>query len=293
MTETIERAVLGRGDVSLSRHPLLYRAGAWDLLRVASSRIGADDDVLLIQAGIHGDEVAGPIALATQLGPIFDRAGEAGIKLIIYPLANPSGFELGCRYNADQREALAGFLGNNDFLRYQLEDGRISDEAPVDGSFRRWLWSADPSLGLTLPAETLLLQELLARDPLDRVRAALDLHQDRLTVGAPPAAYHYAFGDLSRYEAIVSGIEELLPLWSERVIDAGYGSGASAMSDARGFVVRHDGSFGDLFHRLGAEHSITVETTGATPLELACWVNVCWIDGLIALLRSDRLDGAP
>lgn len=283
MTETIERAVLGRGDVVLSRHPLSYRAGSWELLRVASARIASDDDVLLIQAGIHGDEIAGPIALATQLGPIFDRAGDAGIKLIIYPLANPSGFELGSRYNADQREAPAS--GNNDFLRYELEDGRIADEVPVGGAFRRWIWSSDPSAGATLPAETALLHTLLARDPLDRVRAALDLHQDRITPGAPPAAYHYAFGELARYASIVSGIEQLIPLWSDRVIEAGYGQGMSAISDARGFLVRHDGSFGDLFHRLGAEHAITVETTGATPLELACWVNMCWIDGLIALLR--------
>jgi hypothetical protein len=39
------------------------------------------------------------------------------------------------------------------------------------------------------------------------VSVALDLHQDHLTEGLGPAAYHYAFGDLARYEPIVAAIE--------------------------------------------------------------------------------------
>jgi hypothetical protein len=55
-------------------------------------------------------------------------------------------------------------------------------------------------------------------------------------------------------------------------------------SDARGFIVRHDASFSDFFHRSGAEHSIATETSGATPLEDACRVNLVWLNGVMELL---------
>jgi hypothetical protein len=118
------------------------------------------------------------------------------------------------------------------------------------------------------------------------VRAALDLHQDLLTEAAPPAAYHYAFGDFSRYRAIVEELRAIIPIFAHTALDAGYAHSTqpTPTSDADGFILRHDGSLSDLFHRLGAEHSITAETTGATPLDLACRVNLIWIRGLIELI---------
>lgn len=278
--DAIAHAIDRRDDVRLERHPLHYRAGAWELVRVASASIGTTmDRVLLIQAGIHGDEIAGPITLARHLDQIFDRAHRANLELIIYPLANPSGFDRQTRYGADHRE---GDPGNADFLRYELEDGRLLDELPTGATFRCWSWSSDQ----VLPPETRLLHQLLKKDPLDRVRAVLDLHQDRLTEGAPPAAYHYAFGDFARYRSIIDRLRVLVPLFSNRAIDAGYAQSKEPppMSDADGFILRHDGSLTDLFHRLGAEHAITVETTGATPLDVACRVNLTWIEGVIDLL---------
>src|SRR5262245_12763371 len=115
--DAIARAIDRRDDARLERHPLHYRAGTWEILRVASASIDTIDRVLLIQAGIHGDELAGPITLARHLDQIFDRAHRAGLGLIIYPLANPSGFDRKTRYGADHQH---GDPGNADFLRYEL-----------------------------------------------------------------------------------------------------------------------------------------------------------------------------
>jgi len=63
-------------------------------------------------------------------------------------------------------------------------------------------------------------------------------------------------------------------------------------SDANGFIVRHDGTLPDLLYRIGEAqgrvvHVITPETTGATPLEIACEVNWIWIRGVIELVAGE------
>ena len=56
----------------------------------------------------EGNNVRGIVAMGLTVKPwleylteIFERAHEAGIKLIVYPLGNPSGFDRGTRYNID------------------------------------------------------------------------------------------------------------------------------------------------------------------------------------------------
>jgi len=289
----VEATARRRGDAETSRHPLAYRAGRWDLLRVASRDLGPAHPVVLVLAGLHGDERAGPETLALHLDEVLDAAHGAGRRAILYPLANPSGFDAGLRYNADHD---AGPAGNGDFLRYRLADGRLVDELPAGARAAGWCWSGEVP-GLALPVETRALQALLRADPLDRVVAALDLHQDGLTPGAGPGAYHYAFGDLARYRPIVAEVAALVPVWRRRAIAAGFGVVTDAdgrvvdggpaeraqTSDDDGFLVRHDGSFVDLLHRLGAAHAVTVETTTATPPERARRINLIWLRGLARL----------
>ena len=59
-------------------------------------------------------------------------------------------------------------------------------------------------------------------------------------------------------------------------------------TDREGFIVRHDGTFGDLMHRLGVAYSVTAETTGKTPIDTACRVNWLWIKGLIDMVAKKR-----
>jgi hypothetical protein len=281
-----------RPDLVGASYPLVYRAGTWDFLRIASRDIGPEDKVVVVRASIHGEEIAGALTALTYLDELADYTHSRGLKLILYPLGNPSGFERGTRYNADGHVA----LGNNDFLRYVLEDGSISGDLGPGRPFQSWTMADDPALGVDLPAESRLMLQLVHRDPLGQIAAAFDLHQD---VGGdlPAAAYHYAFGDLDRYSAIVERIAEVVPLLggyepAAAIVPATDGEPSPApdgtlRSDEKGFIVHYDGSFSDFYQRIGVAHSITAETTGATPMADACRVNWIWMTGVIDLVTAE------
>jgi hypothetical protein len=86
------------------------RAGGWDLHRLnptpASPRpwfsryakTGADAPGLYISAGIHGDEIAGPLTVLEMLRRpgFFDR-----FHTVIFPLLNPEGLARNTRGNAE------------------------------------------------------------------------------------------------------------------------------------------------------------------------------------------------
>jgi hypothetical protein len=287
--------VEGRADLAHTTYPLAYRAGNWDFLRIASREIGPRDKVMVIRGTIHGDEIAGALTILNYLDALADYSHHRGVKLILYPLGNPSGFERGLRYNADHHVG----EGNNDFLRYVMEDGSLEADLGAGKPFQSWVIANVPALGLDLPAESRLMLELVRRDPLPQVVAAFDLHQDVVTPGLPACAYHYAFGDLGRYSAIVARIAEVVPLLADYDVAGGFGeqideNGSllerryelAVRSDAGGFLVRYDGSFSDFYQRIGVGHSIAVETTGATPIEDACLVNWIWLTGVIDLVTA-------
>src|SRR6185436_1963931 len=77
---------------------------------------------VLITAGFHGEEPAGPLTLATHFGKIAAYAKKRRVGLTVFPCINPSGFELGTRYNASDEKP------NNDFMRYRLDDGTTVGE---------------------------------------------------------------------------------------------------------------------------------------------------------------------
>jgi hypothetical protein len=288
------RAKVGaRDDLVHASHPLRHRAGEWELMRIASAGIGPADRVVVVRGTIHGDEVAGALTVLNHLDELVDEAHRRGLKLVVYPLGNPSGFERGLRYNADHH----GGEGNNDFLRYVHEDGSVTGDLAPGAAFTRWLLADEPGLGVDLPAEARLMLSLVRQDPNDQVVAAFDLHQDLVTQGLGPCAYHYAFGDLGRYDAIVARLREEVPLLAGFDVDAGFGervdeegrvlpkeAAVPMRSDANGFIVRYDGTFSDFYQRIGVAHSVATETSGATPVEVACRVNLIWITGVMGLL---------
>jgi predicted deacylase len=274
----LEKLAAGRTDIRIGRRRLEQSGTGYDFFRIASKGIQRNDRVMLLRAGIHGDETAGPLTVLRYFGRIFDYAHKRGVKLIVYPLGNPAGFEALRRYRPDGGEPGAA---NNDFLLYELENGDLVDDIGRGAKFRRWYWSSDRRLNRGLPAETALMHELLQRDPLESIVASLDLHQDTITPVDRAAAYHYAFGDLAVYDRIVDQIHEVVPVLSHKVIRAGQSSGMR--TNRRGFIVRHDGTLGDLLHRLGVPYTVTAETTGKTPPDQACRVNWLWIKGLVNL----------
>lgn len=286
--------ITARKDLDFGLLPLNYQAGKWELMRIVSKKIGKDDKVVVIRGTIHGDEIAGALTILNYFDELVDCAHRRGIKLIIYPLGNPSGFEKGIRYNADNDKG----EGNNDFLRYEMADGSYEGDIGSGKPFKRWLMSDSPELSVHLPLEAKVIQELVRKDPLDQVAAALDLHQDYITKDLPPCAYHYAYGDLAALRPIARAVAKVVPLLAHFDMTAGFGeqidengkviprgAGGGFLSDEAGFIVRHDGTFSDFFYRRGAKYSLTTETSGATPIGKACQVNWIWIRGIIGLLE--------
>jgi len=270
-------------DLKVETHNLKYKNGKFKFVRIFPKKINKKDRIFFISAGIHGNEVSGPITILKHLEKIYEYAQKRGLKLIIYPLLNPSGFEINYRYNIDKDK---GVFGNNDFIRYELENGWIVDDLRDGNKFKKWYWSSDKKFNIRLAEETKLTHVLLKKEPLKQVVSALDLHQDYITSTRVTATYAYAFGDLSKYEKIVDKLRKTIPVFENKLIGAGYQVNNPEnylRSDKNGIINRHDGSITDLFYRLGAKHSITVETTGRTPIEVACMVNLVWITGIMDL----------
>lgn len=269
-----------RRDITIKKYKIKYRSGEYDFLRIASKEIEPKDKIIMIRAGIHGDETAGPLTIASFCNGIIYHIHQAGLKCIIYPLGNPSGFEAGKRYNIDDEES----DGNDDFIRYEMEDGSIWGAIEEGAKFKKWHWSSEPKLKIKLPKETKLIHRLLKRDPLSQIPAVIDLHQDYIS-DFPVGAYHYAFGDLSRYESIVEKIKEIAPILCNTHVGAG--ERYPVKSDSQGFIIRHDGTLSDLMFRLGVEHSVVVETIGVAPTYIACKVNLIWIFGIVDLVKKE------
>jgi hypothetical protein len=290
-------------DLDYVECPLRYASGEYVFPKLIARNIQPQDKVLMLGAGVHGNEVAGPATLVIYGSEIVERAHSRGIKIILYPLRNPSAFGTpGKRYNIDETDDAVP-VGNNDFVRYELPDGRIVDDLRDSNVFKSWGWASERRYNVALPPETRLMHTLLRGDPLMQVRAAIDLHQDYITPEAFPLAYHYAFGDVSSYRSIIQELEKIIPIARNQLIGAGYAgmtesgqftrnaASQAIRTDENGFLVRHDGSWTDLIWRIGESqarrvHCITSETTGATPLDLACRVNLIWIFGIVDLVAA-------
>ncbi len=310
--DTLRSAVGARNDALIETiGTLSYQTPigprSYDFVRIISENIAPHDRILLIRAGIHGDEVAGPLTLMRHIPEILDYAHARNIKLVIFPLDNPSGFEFRLRYNVEgdkgSQSVGAGessWTGNNDFMRYELEDGSIADDLGPGRTFKRWYPCSDPILkekGINIrrPKETLMLEAALSTLPLNQITAHLDLHQDYISVSQEnmalgmPGAYHYPYycdGNPKKYDVIVREIEKLVPIL--RHIQIGGGQHSELPTDSSGGIVRHDGTLGDYLCRIAPIKScVTVETTGATDAEIADKVNLIWIRGIIDLASNE------
>ncbi len=300
--QRLRQEVEGRSDATLTPYATVaYKKGtelvSYDLFKIASKDIEPKDSVLLIRACIHGNEPAGALTIGRYISEMFTYAHERGVKLIVYPLDNPSGFEHQTRYNFEDD---SGACGNNDFLRYTLANGEVVDDLGTGNNFASWHWSSAPEFSIVLPKETAALHAELKHIPLEQVRGVIDFHQDNYIMY--PGAYWYGFPDTKRYENIVEEIEKTVRVFKNEHIDSGFLNGPSytadkagpdgtsvpdafdPVTDERGFIERHDGTLPDLFYRLGAQHCITVETTTSLSEEAVDRVNMAWVRGVVDLL---------
>lgn len=122
---------------------------------------------------------------------------------------------------------------------------------------------------------------------LTNIQGVLDLHQDYITKDIGPMAYHYSFGNLTVYKQIIMELRKFISVVPINTA-AGYASGISMQSDEDGFIMRHDGSLGDLAWWLRVPYNVTVETTGCTPPDVATKVNLVWIKGFVDLIANNH-----
>jgi hypothetical protein len=216
---------------------------------------------LVITAGFHGEEPAGPLTLAEHFAQVVEWAREQGVGLRVYPCLNPSGFEDGTRYNR------SGEHPNNDFLRYEKAPGLWVEQVAEGEHFLRWaLYGGGPQ-------ETVALrQELVRYAP---PAAALDLHQDNYL--HEPATYAYTFGDPGRYLPLVESSRAHAKVLRNSQVDEHH------VTNAEGLIVAHDGSVTDWYMRQGVPWVATLETTTCTPMEACHAINLIWIRGFIEL----------
>lgn len=228
------------------------------------------DSTVLITAGFHGEEPAGPLTLARYFGVIAARALAKGVGLTVFPCINPSGFESGQRYNA------SGERPNNDFLRYDVARGKVTGELRPNEKFRRWRQFKGG------PKETRALRAALAGLPTPV--AALDIHQDNYS--RQQATYAYVFGDRGHYTPLARAASRHLKLAKRMAVDENY------RTDSSGLVWFHDGSITDYFLRREVPYCATLETTTCSPLAKCHAVNLQWIRGFIDLAaRHDDITG--
>lgn len=297
---TLLRALKGRTDIRLTWHTLRYGKHGhvrYRFLRIASRDIARDDKILLITTGMHGDEAAGPLFVLRRINWILDTAHRAGVKVIIYPLMNPSGFEFRTKYNLLGDARLD--RGNNDFLVYRKRNGELVYDLGSRKNAERSFWSSDKRLHLRLPTETKLMHRLLKNDFWSfpgQIAGALDLHEgqddDDFTLKVPPGAFCYAFAkhpfrDIFR-QVERSGIRVLR---NRRVSD-----GFERMSDGLtlthvmktdddGRIRDYDGSLTDLLRRLDVCAACVDTTTGLPRRTIMKLYAIC-INEMIAYVKS-------
>ena len=216
---------------------------------------------LVITSGFHGEEPAGPLTLAENFGEIAAYARARDVGLRVYPCINPSGFEVGTRYNR------SGERPNNDFLRYEVAPGTWKGELARGESFLRWvLYDGGPK------------ETRAVRGDIDRFsppEAALDIHQDNYLSIA--ATYAYTFGDSAAYRPLMEAAAKHVAVIRNQRVDEHH------VTDSDGLIASHDGSVTDYFTRKGVPYTAALETTTRTPLDSCHAVNLIWIRGFIEL----------
>jgi Succinylglutamate desuccinylase / Aspartoacylase family len=216
---------------------------------------------LIITAGFHGDETAGPLTLLEHFEEIVAYAKTRDVGLTVYPSLNPSGFEDLTRYNR------SGEAPNNDFLRYEVEPGVWAGELTAGQTFLRH------ALFHEGPKETRALAAELETQPTPH--AALDIHQDPYI--KQPLSYAYNFGDSAAYRPFVAKTARLMHVARNEQVDD------DVHTDEDGLIRLHDGSVTDYFWRRGVPYTVALETTTAAPLADCHAVNLLWIRGFIDL----------
>ena len=144
----------------------IYTYPAEHDLAIRAWRTAQRGEALWILAGIHGEEPAGPNAIARSLASIIELAA-SGVPVVVIPLCNPKAYRNNWRYpNTPERDWRKGgySVGDAEYLLPDVETG------------------ARPRAAAPVGPETRALTEFALRlaesyPPL----LVLDLHEDELS----------------------------------------------------------------------------------------------------------------
>ncbi len=164
-----------------------------DGLAIRSWRTRRSGPALWLISGIHGEEPAGPNAIAASLDRI-EALAAAGVPIVLLPLSNPKAYKENWRYpNTAERDWKTGggySVGDSEHLLPDLESGTHPRQPAAPGPESRAL--TDFALRW-------------ARDYPPRL--VLDLHEDELST---TGGYIYAQGARADESPIAKRIVELL-----------------------------------------------------------------------------------
>ena len=144
----------------------VYQYPGTDAPAIRAWRTSHRGEALWILAGIHGEEPAGPNAIAAHLPSIVELAA-SGVPIVVIPLCNPKAYRSNWRYpNTSERDWHKGGYSVGD-AEYLLAD-------PTTGDRPRAAKPPGP--------ETKALTEFVLRLAKDYPpRLVLDLHEDELS----------------------------------------------------------------------------------------------------------------
>ena len=236
--------VLGKAR-SIPRSVPLVRIASWP------ARSGG----LVIVAGFHCTEPAGPLCLVHYLHHILGRALDLGVPLTLYPVVNPYGFDYRKRSTVDGGYTNAGFIH---------------------------------AIDSTGPEAALL------RKDMERVRPRifLDLHED---VETKRSYLYVLNGQPKLVRNLVKALGRLVPLVADKetihdpqiIIHRGVQVETGRLV-VHGGVIRnhHDGSSEDFMsHQPGVVGSFAVETpTRGVSIELRMAAHLAVIDAALDFL---------
>ncbi|MCM2313490.1 MAG: amino acid permease, partial [Steroidobacteraceae bacterium] len=170
----------------------IYRYPQDDSLQIRAWRTAHQGEALWIISGIHGEEPAGPNAIARELESVIALA-DAGVPVVLIPLANPRAYRNNWRYpNTAERDWRQGgySVGDAEYLLPDLQDGSKPRAASPPGPETRSLTEYVLRVAQQYPP-----------------RLVLDLHEDELST---EGGYIYSQGSNVAHGAVGAEIIRIL-----------------------------------------------------------------------------------
>ena len=190
-------AIMGRFDALSAEHgwtsETIYDYPDTPGIAIKSWRTPHRGEALWILSGIHGEEPAGPNAIAANLASLTELA-DAGVPIVVIPLANPKAYRHNWRYpNTPERDWKKGggySVGDAEYLLPDLDAGTRPRADKVPG-----------------PETAALTQFVLRLAQQYPPRMVLDLHEDELST---EGGYIYSQGTQPEDNPVGAEIVRLL-----------------------------------------------------------------------------------